>query len=255
MNNDKIVLGVDFGGSGIKGAPVNIKTGELLEKRYRLETPAKATPSAVAKVVKEIVEKFKWQGMLGIGFPAVVRQGIVYTAANIDKAWIGTNTIKLFNEATRCDSLVLNDADAAGIAEMKYGAGQKKKGLVFLVTVGTGIGTAIFVKRKLVPNTELGHVYLPNGKEAEAYTSDAARKKENLSWDVWAMRFNEYLTYIEGLFWPELIIIGGGVSKKMDKFARHITIKTSYCAARMLNEAGIAGAAVAAYKAKKLALK
>lgn len=242
------VLGIDFGGSGIKGAPVDTKTGMLLDERFRIPTPNPSTPESVAKTISEIVNHFNWKGGIGVGFPAVIQNGIVRTAANIDKSWIGKNANRLFSDVTKCPVIVVNDADAAGMAEMKWGAGKDNKGVVFLVTVGTGLGTVMFASRRLLPNLEWGHVFLPNGQEAETWASDATRKKLELSWEDWAKRFNDYLCYIEDLVWPDLIIIGGGVSKKLDNFAKYLTIKTKIVPASLMNEAGLIGAAIAAKK-------
>jgi len=241
----KRILGIDIGGSGIKGAPVDIKTGKLTELRHRIPTPIPATPESVALIIKRIVEHFGWKGPVGCGFPAVVQNGIVKTAANIDKSWIGVNAQDLFTKTTGLPTIVLNDADAAGMAEVKYGAGRKFKGTILLVTVGTGIGSVVFSKGKLLPNTEFGHIIL-NGQDAELYASDAVRKNENLDWDVWAKRFDEYLHELERLLWPELIIIGGGVSKKKKKYADYLTVKSKVVAAKLQNEAGLIGAALAA---------
>ncbi len=242
----KKILGIDFGGSGIKGAIVNTKTGELVTERHRIPTPSPSTPDSVAKVIKEIADFFSWDGAIGIGFPAVVLNGVALSAANIDKGWVNTNVNKHVSKITKLPAYTVNDADAAGLAEMKFGAGKNVKGTVFLLTVGTGIGSVIFSRGKLVPNTELGHVIMPNGNEAEIYASDATRKREELSWDDWAKRFDEYLNYIESLFWPDLFIIGGGVSKKQEKFFEHLTVKAKVVPAQLLNNAGIVGAAMAA---------
>ncbi len=241
----KKILGIDVGGSGIKGAIVNTKTGKFKTRRYRIPTPEGATPDDVAAVVGKIATHFKWTGPIGCGFPAVVRNGIAQTAANVDKSWIGTNIAEKFEESSGCPVVVLNDADAAGMAEMKFGSGKGKKGVVMLFTVGTGIGTVIFSHGKLVPNTELGHVLL-NTMSAEEYASDAVRQNEQLSWEEWAGRFNEYLLYMERLFWPDLMIIGGGMSKKDEKFNDQLTVKTTVIPAKLRNDAGIIGAAVAA---------
>lgn len=254
MNRNE-VLGIDFGGSGIKGAPVNIKTGTLLEERYRIPTPNPSTPEAVAGVINQIVKHFNWKGAIGVGFPAVVLNGVIKTASNIDKTWIGTNAEELFSKVTGFPVKVVNDADSAGMAERKFGAGNKVKGTVMLLTVGTGIGSAVFVGKKLVANTELGHVFLDNGMEGEDYAADSIRSKEDLSWDEWGDRFNKYLHEIEKLFWPELIIIGGGMSKKQEKFMHSIDIKTPIEMAQLRNEAGIIGAAVAAKPSKKIVAK
>jgi polyphosphate glucokinase len=247
----KYVLGVDFGGSGIKGAIVNTKTGKFEDARFRIPTPIPATPDMVAETIKQIQNHFSWKGAIGVGFPAVVQNGIALTASNIDKSWIGTNAERLFFQYTGCPVKVINDADAAGIAEMKYGAGYKNKGVVILVTVGTGIGTVAYTMGKLLPNTELGHLILPNGIEAERYASDAVRQKEGLSWEEWGTRFNEYLLYLEKLFSPDLFIIGGGVSKSDDKYFPSFTVKSKVVPAQLLNNAGIVGAAIAAKNAFK----
>jgi polyphosphate glucokinase len=238
------VLGVDVGGSGIKAAVVNVETGELVSERLRLETPRPATPKDVAAVTAELVSQFKWKEPVGIGFPAAVVQGVVRTAANIDKKWIGTDAAALFGKATGCASFVLNDADAAGVAEMHFGAGRDHAGVVLMITIGTGLGTAFFVNGHLLPNTELGHLLLGEGLEAEHYASDAVRKKEDLGWKKWGRRFNRYLETMEALFWPELIILGGGASKKFDKFRDEITVEAEVVPAASLNQAGIVGAAV-----------
>jgi len=240
------ILGVDFGGSGIKGAPVDAKEGMLLADRFRIPTPDPSNPDNVIQVIREIVKHFKWTGPIGVAFPAVAQRGVIKTASNIDKSWIGVNAAKKLKSATGLPAHIVNDADAAGMAEMKFGAGQGMKGSVLLVTVGTGIGTVFFTRGKLLPNTELGHLYLDSGIEAENFASDAVRKKEDLDWSSWGKRFNAYLQEMERLFWPDLIIIGGGVSKKKDLFFDQIKVKAKVEIARSRNEAGIIGAAIAA---------
>jgi len=251
----KKILGIDVGGSGIKGAIVHTKKGKFITERYRIPTPEHAKPQDVAIVIKKIAEHFKWKGSIGCGFPAVVQNGIARTASNIDDSFIDTDVNSLFTAITKCPTFAVNDADAAGLAEMKFGAGKGKKGVIVLVTVGTGIGTVVFTRKKLLPNTELGHVYMSNCLEAEAYTSDAIRKLEDLSWDDWSTRFNDYLKYLEGLLWPDLIIVGGGVSKKEKKYQENITIKTRIVPAQLLNNAGIIGAALFAKQSIKTLLK
>jgi polyphosphate glucokinase len=238
------ILGIDIGGSGIKGAPVNIETGKLVSDRKRISTPDPSSPDNVAKTLIEIVSHFKWTGPVGCGFPAVVCSGQIFTASNVDKKWIGTEASQLFSKTTGCEFAVINDADAAGVAEMEFGAGKDHQGVVFIITVGTGIGTALFSKGRLVPNTELGHLIM-HDMIAERYASDAVRKNEDLSWKKWSKRFNEYLAEIERLFWPDLIIIGGGASKKQSKFFHFLDTKTKVVAAHLQNEAGIIGAAMA----------
>jgi polyphosphate glucokinase len=243
--NSKEILGIDIGGSGIKGAPIDIKTGKLLEERYRIPTPEPSSPQNVAKTLKDLVKHFKWKGPIGCGFPAVVQRGVVRTAANIDKSWINTDAKKLFEEVTKLPVSVINDADAAGLAEIKLGAGAGFKGAVLVLTIGTGIGSSLFIKGKLYPNTELGHIEF-KGRDAETYVSDAARKKENLTWEDWGVRLNEYISFLEFLTGPELIILGGGASKKLDLFQDQLKLKAKVVPALFLNEAGIIGAAMAA---------
>lgn len=243
--NLKHVLGIDIGGSGIKGAPVDTKSGKILDERHRIPTPEPSSPEQVAKTIKEMVKHFKWKGAIGCGFPAVVQNGIVRTAANIDKSWININARKLFSESTGLPVWVTNDADAAGIAEAKFGAAAGFKGTFVVLTIGTGIGSALFVKGKLYPNTEFGHIEY-KGMDAEIYTSDATRKREALGWDEWGKRLNDYLGAIEFLCWPELIIIGGGASKKIDQFEQQLKLRARVLPAHFLNNAGIIGAAMAA---------
>lgn len=239
------ILGVDIGGSGIKGAPVDVEKGELTASRHRIPTPQPSRPEAVAEVVAKIARHFKWSGPIGCTFPAVIKKGVAYSAANVDKSWIGTNGQQLIEEKTSCPVLLLNDADAAGLAEMQFGAGRDRSGVVIMVTLGTGIGTAIFVDGVLVPNCELGHIEI-RGVDAEERATDRIRKKEDLSWKNWGERVNEYLGRMEALFSPDLFIIGGGVSKKHEKFFKYLTIKAEFVPAESLNEAGIIGAALAA---------
>ncbi len=239
------ILGIDIGGSGVKGAPVDTVNGKMLAERFRIPTPKGARPGDVAEVVGEVARYFDWQGPIGVGFPAVIQRGVARTAANVDKKWIGTNAVKLLSVATRCPVRVLNDADAAGIAEMRFGAGKGRDGVVFIITIGTGLGTAVFTDGVLVPNTELGHIEM-DGEEAEFQASDAARKRDGLKWKEWAVRFDRYLNRLDALFWPDLFILGGGASGKMGKFRDVLTVNTEVVPAQLLNEAGIIGAAVAA---------
>jgi polyphosphate glucokinase len=239
------ILGIDIGGSGIKGALVNTDGGELLTDRFRLPTPSSAKPDPMAATVTEIVQHFNWQGPVGCGFPAVVKEGIVHTAANVSKQWIGVNANQLIQEATHCPAVVINDADAAGLAEMRFGAGRDQPGVVLVVTLGTGIGTALFSSGQLVPNLELGHLEI-RGVDAEELASDAARQRQDMSWEKWAKRVDLYLTTLERLLWPDLIIVGGGVSKKYEKFLPLLTLRTKVVPAEMRNEAGIVGAALGA---------
>jgi polyphosphate glucokinase len=243
------VLGIDIGGTGIKGAPVDVERGTLAADRYRLLTPQPAEPAPVAEVVAQVVAKFESEGTVGATFPAVVRGGVAETAANVDKSWIGEGVAKAFERATGRPFVVLNDADAAGLAEMRFGAGRDKKGVVMMVTLGTGIGSAMFVDGVLVPNTELGHLEL-RGKEAEKRASESVRENKKLSWKKWGQRVDEYLTHLEMLFSPDLFIIGGGISKKATKFFQFLKTRAPVVPAQLLNEAGIVGAAVAADEAK-----
>ena len=238
------VFGIDVGGSGIKGAPVDTRTGELLAQRIRIKTPKPATPEAIATTAVEVVRRSVWDGPVGCGFPAVVKEGVVRTAANIDKAAIGFDMQERLERELKGPVRVMNDGDAAGLAEMRWGAGRGCEGVVLMLTLGTGIGTSLFVEGRLVPNTELGHIEV-RGKDAEHRASDSARKGEDLSWQQYAERLDEYLHKIEDLLWPDLIVIGGGISKKADKFFAHLTARTKVVRAEMLNEAGIAGAALA----------
>lgn len=241
------VLGIDVGGSGIKGAPVDTRTGKLLAERLRIKTPKGADPGPVADVVAEIARSFEWKGPIGIGFPAPIKAGVAMMAANISDKWIGTNADELFTKTTGCPSTTVNDADAAGLAEMKFGAGKGQPGTVIMITLGTGIGTAIFHRGNLLPNTEFGHLDM-NGKDAEHRASDAVRQLEDLSWKKYAKRLNKYLAAMEKLFWPDLFIVGGGISKQADKYIPLLKIETPVVPAQFLNEAGIVGAALAARK-------
>lgn len=238
------ILGVDVGGSGIKGAIVDTANGLLVSERIRIETPQPATPEAVGLTVKELAQRHEWKGPIGIGFPAAIQHGIARTASNIDKAFIGLSVSELFSEQTGCPVFVANDADVAGIAEMHFGAGKDHRGVVLIVTIGTGLGTALFTNGQLLPNTELGHIYLDNGIEAERFASEATKEAEALKWKQWGTRFNHYLASMEALLWPDLIIIGGGASAKLDKFAPQITVKAPVVPAKFLNQAGIVGAAL-----------
>jgi polyphosphate glucokinase len=241
------VLGIDIGGTGIKGAPVDTTTGELTAERHRILTPHPATPEAVATVVGEVARVFDWKTVAGATFPAVIKDGVACTAANVDKSWIGTDAGKLFSDAIGAPVTVLNDADAAGVAEMQFGAGKGVGGVVIMVTLGTGIGSALFLDGALVPNTELGHLKMGK-KDAERIAADSVRDEEHLSWKQWAMRLDSYFELLEALFSPDLIIVGGGVSKKSDKFLPLVSTRTEIVPAQLLNEAGIVGAALAAAK-------
>ncbi|MCB9451620.1 MAG: ROK family protein [Anaerolineaceae bacterium] len=241
-------LGIDIGGSGIKGAVVDTETGEIVEERFRIPTPQPSLPEDVAIVLKEIVNHFDWHGPVGVTFPAIIKNGVAYSAANVDPSWIGTDAAMLFQRHTGCPGcpmLVINDADAAGIAEMTFGAGRGRSGVVIILTLGTGIGSAIFVNGHLLPNSELGHLEI-RGKDAEDRASDRIRQEKDLSWKKWAERVDEALRKIEFLFSPDLFIIGGGVSKKHERFLPLLNTQAPVIPAEFLNDAGIVGAALAA---------
>lgn len=237
------ILGIDVGGSGIKGAPVDTKTGQLRAERIRIKTPENAEPQPVADVVAQIVQAFDWKGPIGVGFPAPIKAGMAMMAANISEAWVGMNVEQLFMDTTGCACKVGNDADVAGLAEMAFGAGNGRAGTVIMLTLGTGIGTAIFRDGTLLPNTEFGHLQI-DGRDAESDASDAAREREDLSWKKYAKRLNRYLVEMERLFWPDLFIVGGGISKKHEKFLPLLTLQTEVVPAQLKNNAGIIGAAL-----------
>ncbi|WP_405670770.1 polyphosphate--glucose phosphotransferase [Streptomyces sp. NBC_01530] len=240
------IFGIDIGGSGIKGAPVDLDKGDLAQERCKVLTPHPATPDGVADGVKQVVDHFGWTGPVGLTFPGVVTGGsTIRTAANVDKSWIDTDARALFSE--RLGGLpvtVVNDADAAGVAEVHFGAGRDRKGTVILLTFGTGIGSAVFIDGVLVPNTELGHLEL-HGHDAEKRASSKAKDDGELTWEHWAHRVQKYLTHVEMLFSPELLVIGGGVSRKSEKFLHFIKgITAEIVPAQLQNNAGIVGAAM-----------
>ncbi|MBX3058630.1 MAG: ROK family protein [Anaerolineae bacterium] len=242
-----IAMGIDIGGSGIKGALVNTETGELVSERIRIDTPNPATPEACIQVIRQITKTLNYEGPMGVGIPGIAIQGVLYSAANIDKGWIGFNAQEAIARETGCKAVVHNDADVAALAEHHFGAGHNQKGVVMMFTLGTGIGSALFLDGRLVPNMELGHLYLRSMKvDAEGYTSDRIRTEKKLKWQQWGERLNVYFQHIEFLFSPELIIIGGGVSKKHDKFFPYIQTRARLVPAELRNEAGIVGAAVTA---------
>lgn len=238
------ILGIDIGGTGIKAAIVETTTGVLFSERTRVLTPLPATPENIGKTLKEMVVRHQWSGPIGIGFPAAIQRGIARTAANVDQSFINFPITEFFSDHTGCPVYIANDADAAGLAEMRFGAGKGNPGVVLIVTIGTGLGTALFSNGHLLPNTELGHVLLGNGMEAERYASGMVRVIKELKWKEWGARLNLYLTTMENLLWPDLIILGGGVSEKLYKFSPMITTKAQVVAASFLNQAGIVGAAL-----------
>lgn len=244
------VLGIDIGGTGIKGAVVDTKKGHLVTDRLRLPTPQPATPDAVAATVAAIAGHFEWTGAIGCTFPGVVKGGTIHTAANVDHAWLGVDASQVFGKATGLPVTVLNDADAAGLAETAHGAARKCDGAVMVLTLGTGIGSALLIGGRLVPNTELGHLWL-RGDDAEKWAAASVRERLELDWDEWAARVDDYLRLVERLLWPDLFVLGGGVAKKADRFLPKLTCTTPVLPARLQNAAGIVGAAMAAHHANR----
>jgi polyphosphate glucokinase len=243
-------FGIDIGGSGIKGAPVDLVAGEFADERLRIPTPQPSTPDAVADVVSQIVHEFGNKSgdlPVGVTFPAVIQHGIARTAANVDQSWIGTDVDALFTEKLGRAVHVVNDADAAGVAEARYGAARGTHGTVIVATLGTGIGSALLIDGKLVPNTELGHLEI-DGHDAETRAADSARDREELSWEKWAARLQRYFGVVEDLFWPDLIVVGGGVSKKSDRFLPLLHLRAPIVPAQLRNDAGIIGAASLAHE-------
>lgn len=245
--NGNLVLGIDIGGTGIKAALVNIETGKLVIDRVRIKTPNPATPKKVLKVIDNIIKEFQWDGNIGCGFPGVIKSGVVKTAANLSKKWIGVNLSEELEQFTAGNCSVINDADAAGLAEVKFGPGKECKmcdgEVLLMITLGTGIGSALFIDGNLIPNTELGHIEV-NEKDAEALAANSVREKKKLSWKKWGKKVNKYLTTLENLLSPDIIIIGGGVSKHSDKFFKYFYLQSKVKPASMGNNAGIIGAAL-----------
>lgn len=239
------VLGIDIGGSAIKSAPVLTEIGRLATERWRIPTPTTATPQSIATAIDEICRHFDWDGPIGCGFPAVICNGVVRTAANIDPTWIGTDIAALLTLKTGLPARVINDADAAGLAEMRFGAGVGEQGTVLMVTAGTGLGTALFRNGVLTPNTELGHLQL-KGQKAEHYASAAVKERLALPYAEWAQRFDSFLRHLEDLFWPDLFIIGGEICRRHEEFLPFLTVRTKVVPAALRNDAGIIGAALSA---------
>lgn len=240
-------FGIDIGGSGIKGAPVDLHKGRLAAERVRIPTPQPSTPEAVAETVTQILDEFDWRDSFGCTFPAVVQHGVTRTAANVDRAWIDCDAAAVLRRVTGRDALLVNDADAAGVAEAEFGAAaDRHHGLVLVVTLGTGIGSALVNHGKLVPNTEFGHLEI-DGFDAESRAADSAREREDLDWEEWGGRLQRYFTHVENLLWPDLIVVGGGVSKKFEKWSPYVRTRTELVPAGLLNEAGIIGAALLAH--------
>jgi polyphosphate glucokinase len=236
---------VDIGGSGIKGGLVDLEAGQLIGERIRIETPQPALPDPVYAVVAQIVDSFGWTERIGVTFPGVLKHGVAHTAANVDKIWIGTDVDAGLAKLIPGSVVTLNDADAAGIAEMRYGAGREERGVVLMLTFGTGIGSALFVNGNLVPNTEFGHIQV-DGEDGERRASASAREREELDYPAWAKRVDRYLDVLEAGLWPDLIIVGGGVSKKAHKWVPLLSTRTRVVPAELQNDAGIVGAALAA---------
>lgn len=237
------VLGIDIGGSALKGAPVNIKTGKLLAERHRIATPDTLSPDKMAREIKNLAAHFSWKGPIGIGFPGVIHDNVIRTSANLHKDFIGLDAGKLFSKVAGVKVSLVNDADAAGIAEVRYGAGKGVKGAVLMLTFGTGVGSALFLDGVLYPNSELGHLQM-KGKSAERFVSAAAKERRDLSYKKWAHQVGDYLEQLETILWPELIIVGGGISADHKKWFKHLKIRTPIVPATFLNEAGIVGAAL-----------
>jgi polyphosphate glucokinase len=242
-------MGIDIGGTGIKGAVVDLHTGQLATERHRIPTPSPSTPHNVSKVIHEIIKVHDWSGPVGAAFPAVIRGGVALSAANVDPIWIGTDVDALFTEVTHCPVTVMNDADAAGVAEVRAGIAKGVPGVVLLLTLGTGIGSALFIDGHLVPNTELGHLEL-DGTDAEKQAAASARDREGLSWKHWAARLQHYLEHLERVIPPDLFVLGGGVSKSPEKWLPFVHLRTPVSIAAMRNNAGIVGAAMMAYDAE-----
>ena len=246
------ILGIDIGGTGIKAAVVDTKTGELLSERHRIDTPKPATPEAVAKVVKEMITHFKWTKAVGCSFPTTIVDGKCIHSGNLSEKWLDIKVDKLFKKECKIPFYVSNDADLAGLAEVSLGAGKNEKGVIIVITIGTGIGSGLFYKGKLIPNLEIGKMLHSNGKIIEYFTSDFVRKKEGLTLKNWALRFDVLLNYAKVVFSPNLIILGGGISKRYDGFKEYLTSDVKVKVAEFRNNAGIIGAAIyASKKAKK----
>ncbi|WP_035054824.1 polyphosphate--glucose phosphotransferase [Andreprevotia chitinilytica] len=249
-SSSKVVFGIDIGGTGIKGAPVNVETGELLAERVRLDTPQPSTPEAVGRVVKELVDQFKWTGAVGITFPAIVDKGRTLSAANVDKSWIDAPAEEILADAIGLPVKLLNDADAAGLAEVLFGAAKGKAGKTIVITLGTGIGSALIVDGVLITNTEFGHLIYPKDTIAEKYCSGKVKDDLDLKWKDFNPRLNGYLQHLDLLFSPDRVVIGGGISKKAEKFIPEMTgLRCEVVAAELKNDAGIVGAAVEAARA------
>jgi polyphosphate glucokinase len=246
------LLGIDVGGSGIKGALVNSETGEMISERHRIPTPIPRTPEAMTDVIAQIVKHFDYKGKVGCGFPTIIKNGVCKATGNLDKSWLGVNVEELLEKKTGLDFTVINDADAAGYATMNYGTGKGKKGFVVMITIGTGLGSGAFLDGRLIPNFELGQIPYKGYSKIEKWAAGSAKDREGLSYKKWGKRFNTFLEYVELIVSPDLIILGGGASKDFEEFKSKIKIDTKVIPAKLQNHAGIIGAAVASqYKIKK----
>ena len=239
------ILGIDVGGSGIKGAIVDTATGTMLTERFRIPTPQPPTPAAVTHTIEKIIAHYNWEGPVGCGFPTSIKNGVCLTESNLDKRWVGINAEDYFFESTGLPFKVLNDADAAALAEMKFGAGKNKKGLVLVITIGTGIGSGAFFNGVLIPNFELGQLHYGEYEKIEHYSANSVRKREAMSFKKWGKRFNKTLNYMSLIFSPDLFIIGGGGAKHLAEFEEYLEVNVPVIPAKSLNEAGIIGAAMA----------
>lgn len=239
------LLGIDVGGSGIKGALINKETGELVSERFRLPTPKGRKPNEIAETINQIIKHFNYHGPIGCGFPTIIKNGVCRASGNLHSSWLGVNVTQLLKKTTGQDIVVINDADAAGLASMKYGVGKGKKGLVIMITVGTGLGSGAFLDGKLLPNFELGQIPYKSYKKIEDWAANSAKEKENLSYEKWVKRFNKFLRLVEIIVAPDLIIIGGGISKNWALFGNNIELETEVVQAELMNHAGIIGAAIA----------
>ena len=238
------LLGIDIGGSGMKGALVNAETGTMVTERFRVPTPQSRKPYDMAQVIGQIIDHFDYKGPVGCGFPTVVKDGICKGYGNLDKSWVGVNVDQLFTAATGREFTVINDADAAGYASMNYGVGRGKRGLVIMITVGTGLGSGAFYNGELLANFELGQIPYKNYKKIELWAASSAKEREGLTYEKWAKRFNKFLKYVELIVAPDLIIVGGGISKKWDQYGHLINIETDVVQAELMNHPGIIGAAI-----------
>ena len=244
------ILGIDIGGSGIKGAIVNISTGEMITEKFRIPTPKGRKPNDMAKVVNEIASHFNYNGPIGCGFPTIVKNGICKSIGNLDSSWLNMNIQELLSKETGMPVTVINDADAAGYASINYGVGKDKSGLVVMITIGTGLGSGVFLNGELIPNFELGQIPYKEYDKIEQWAANSIKERDNLSYKEWGKRFNTFLEYVEVITCPDLIILGGGSAKHFDKYSEYITLKTTVIPSKLRNKAGIIGAACAAITKK-----